>query len=68
MDYPILSDSSKKTARAYGVLQGGYAARHTFYIGVDGRILHIDREVNPSTAGDDVAKRLEELKIAKRQP
>jgi len=35
---------------------------------VDGRILHIDRDVKPSTAGDDVARRLEELKIAKRQP
>ena len=68
MDYPILSDPGKETARAYGVLQGGYAARHTFYIGVDGRILHIDREVNPGTASDDVAKRLEELKIAKRRP
>ena len=68
MDYPILSDPGKETARAYGVLQGGYAARHTFYIGVDGHILHIDRDVKPSMAGDDVAKRLEELKIAKRQP
>jgi len=35
---------------------------------VDGRILHIDRDVKPSMAGDDVAKRLKELKIAKRQP
>jgi len=68
LDYPILSDPGKETARAYGVLQGGYAARHTFYIGVDGRILHIDRDVKPSTAGDDVVKRLEELKIANRQP
>jgi hypothetical protein len=35
---------------------------------VDGRILYVDRDVKPSTAGDDVAKRLEELKIARRQP
>jgi len=35
---------------------------------VDGRILFIDRGVKPSTAGDDVATRLEELKIAKRRP
>jgi len=34
---------------------------------VDGRILQVDRDVKPSTAGDDVAKRLEGLKIAKRQ-
>jgi len=50
------------------VLQSGYAARHTFYIGIDGRILYIDREVKPGTAGDDVAKRLQELKIARRKP
>jgi len=35
---------------------------------VDGRILHVDGDVKPSTAGDDVAKRLAELKIARRQP
>ena len=68
MNYPILSDPGKKTARAYGVLQSGYAARHTFYIGIDGRILYIDREVKPGAAGDDVAKRLQELKIARRKP
>ena len=67
LDYPILSDPGKETARAYGVLQGSYAARCTFYIGVDGRILHIDRDVKPASAGDDVAKRLEQLKIARRQ-
>jgi len=33
---------------------------------VDGRILYIDRAVKPSSAGDDVAKRLEQLKIARR--
>jgi len=48
------------------VLQEGYAARHTFYIGKDGRILKVDREVSPKTAGDDVAKHLGELKIPQR--
>ena len=45
----------------------GYATRHTFYIGKDGHILKVDREVSPRTAGDDVAKHLGELKIPKRQ-
>ena len=66
LDYPILSDPGKETARAYGVLRFGFAARHTFYIDKDGRILHVDRDVNPSTAGSDVARRLEELKIPRR--
>jgi len=68
LNYPILSDPGKATASAYGVLQGGYAARHTFYIGIDGRILYIDRDVKSGTAGDDVAKRLAQLKIARRRP
>jgi peroxiredoxin Q/BCP len=63
LDYPILSDPEKKTAAAYGVLKGNYAARHTFYIGADGKILYIDRQVKPSTAGADVASRLAELGV-----
>jgi peroxiredoxin Q/BCP len=45
------------------VLKGDYAARHTFYIGAEGKILYIDREVNPSSAGKDIAARLAELGI-----
>jgi len=41
--------------------EGKYAARHTFYIGADGTILYIDREVNPATAGKDTIARLEAL-------
>jgi hypothetical protein len=40
---------------------GLYAARHTFYIGADGRILYIDTDVDTSTAGDGVYRRLVEL-------
>ena len=65
LDFPILSDPEKKIASAYGVLQGGYAARHTFYIGPDGKILHVDRKVKPRTAGADVAAQLTDLKTAK---
>ena len=65
LDYPILSDPGKSTAQSYGVIsaEGKYAARHTFYIGSDGKILFIDREVKPMTAGDDVVARLVELGI-----
>jgi peroxiredoxin Q/BCP len=67
LDYPILSDPGKQTAGAYGVLKGSYAARHTFYIGTDGKILYVDRKVSPSTAGQDVANRLTELGIDKSE-
>jgi peroxiredoxin Q/BCP len=67
LDYPILSDPDKKVAAAYGVLsENGYAMRHTIYIGSDGKILYVDREVSPATAGKDVAARLEALGIEKK--
>jgi thioredoxin-dependent peroxiredoxin len=39
----------------------GYASRWTFYIGADGRILDIDKQVSAASHGDDVARRLTEL-------
>jgi peroxiredoxin Q/BCP len=67
-DYPILSDAEKKVAAAYGVLgASGFAARTTFYVGPDGRILDIDRKISVRTAGEDIAKRLGELGVAKKQ-
>ena len=66
-DYPILADPTKAAARAYGVLgMMGVAARWTFYIGVDGRILHIEKSVQVSTAGPDVAAKLAEIGVARR--
>ena len=67
-DYPILSDPEKKFAGAYGVVneQRERAMRWTFYIGPDGRVLHVDTKVSPATAGEDVVKNLEMLKVKKR--
>lgn len=66
-DYPILSDPDKSVAEAYGVLAPGGAAasRWTFYIGKDGRILFIDRQVTPLTAAKDIAARLAALGVAR---
>ena len=62
LGFPILSDPTKETARAYGVLApSGYASRWTFYIGADGRILDIDKGVRASTHGEDIVRRLAEL-------
>jgi peroxiredoxin Q/BCP len=67
-DYPILSDPGKETARAYGVVGRvmPWASRWTFYIGADGRILYVDKDVKPSTAGADVAARLRALGVKER--
>ena len=67
-DYPILSDHGGEVAREYGVtgVIQRWASRWTFYIGKDGHILFIDKDVHPSTHADDVAVKLEELGVAKR--
>jgi peroxiredoxin Q/BCP len=67
VDYPILSDPDKTVAKAYGVINParGMAQRWTFYIDKDGVIRAIDKQVKTETAAPDVAKKLEELGIAK---
>lgn len=63
LDFPILSDPSRETARAYGVLgASGFPSRWTFYIGADGRILSIDTEVRVSTNGSDIEHTLKQLR------
>ena len=68
IDYPILSDPDKQVARAYGVLRRGlgFAARTTFYIGLDGRVLYVDRDVSPASHGRAVAAKLAELGVQRR--
>jgi len=66
-DFPLLSDPTKKTAEAYGVVNRmGVANRWTFYIGKDGKIQYIDKAVKPATTAEDMAAKLGELNTAKR--
>ncbi len=65
-DFPLLSDPTKETAKAYGVLsERGMANRWTFYIGKDGRIQAIDKTVASrlATSAEDMAAKLAELKV-----
>lgn len=65
-DFPLLSDPSKETAAAYGVLnEKGMARRWTFYIGRDGKILAIDKAVRVDTSAEDMVAKLGELNVAK---
>ena len=73
-DFPILADPSKETARKYGVLAdyskfmlGEVANRWTFYIGPDGKIRDIDKQVNPGNSGTEVVTRLKALKAPARR-
>ena len=66
-DFPLLSDPTKKTADAYGVLgMLGMANRWTFYIGKDGTIQAIDKNVKPATSAEDMAAKLHELGVSMR--
>jgi peroxiredoxin Q/BCP len=66
LDYPILSDPDKAAASAFGVLNdsGSYAQRWTFYISTEGKILKIDRKVNPATSGADIVSHLKSLGLS----
>jgi peroxiredoxin Q/BCP len=67
-DFPLLSDATKETAKAYGVLnERGFATRWTFYIGKDGKITAIDKAVKPATSAQDMVAKLGELHVAPAQ-
>lgn len=65
-DFPMLSDPSKETAKAYDVLNFvRVASRVTFYIGKDGTIIKIDEDINAETAAEDIAENLKRLGVEK---
>lgn len=66
IDYILLSDPTKKVAEAYGVASPSIA-RWTFYIGSDGKILYIDKNVMPTSQGKAILAKLAELGIPKRR-
>ena len=69
LDYPLLSDPKRTVATAYGVVGEGqpFASRWTFYIGMDGKILDIDKQVTVTEHGHQVAQKLAELGIPRRK-
>jgi peroxiredoxin Q/BCP len=68
VDFPVLGDPTKEIAKAYGVLneERGFANRWTYYIGKDGNVAAIDKEVKPATSAEDMVAKLAELKVASR--
>ena len=66
-DFPLLSDPTKETAKAYDVLAFyGVPKRHTSYISKKGEIMYVDTQVNPETSAEDMAAKLVELGVQKR--
>ena len=63
-DFPLLSDPTKETAKAYGVLnERGTASRWTFYIDKTGKISYIEKTVKPDTSAEDMITKLSDLKV-----
>jgi peroxiredoxin Q/BCP len=74
-DFPILSNPDMKVADAYGVLppvnpdKAGaprLARRWMFFIGPDGKILHIEKTGHTADAGEFLSAKLAELNIKKK--
>jgi peroxiredoxin Q/BCP len=68
-DFPMLSDPTMETARAYGVVSGERksASRWTFYIDKAGKIAAIETQVRQATSAEDMITKLEELKVAHKK-
>ncbi|GGI82373.1 peroxiredoxin family protein [Shewanella gelidii] len=65
-DFPMLSDPSKETAKAYDVLNFvRVASRVTFYIGKDGKIIHIDDDIDTAKAAEEIVANLVDLSVEK---
>lgn len=64
-----MADASKDVGRAYGVIhdQRNVPERWTFYIGKDGKILHIDTKVSTKSHGADIASKLKDLGVAEKK-
>ena len=65
-DFPLLSDPTKETAKAYNVLGVIFPKRHTIYISKTGDVMYIDKNVNPKTSAEDMASKLIELGVSRR--
>jgi peroxiredoxin Q/BCP len=61
--FPVLSDTTGKAARAFGVVDDARVVprRWTFYVDAEGIIREIDKSVATETAGTDIARRLDAL-------
>lgn len=62
-DFPVLTDTNREVAKQFGAFKGQNEtpAPYVYYIGNDGTILFVDKNVNAETFGQDVINRIREL-------
>ncbi|MFQ4143173.1 peroxiredoxin [Chlorogloeopsis sp. ULAP02] len=54
LNFPLLADTDKTLIKAYDVDGGGYAKRVTYVIDGNGKITHVDSNVNTPTHASDI--------------
>ena len=66
LNYPLLSDTKRTVAAAYGILNssGTRAKRTTIFVDKDGKIAHIQTKVNVRSHGPEVVEQLKKLNFA----
>ncbi len=69
LDFPLLSDPSRKTAKEYGLVADdkGFPKRWTVYVDKGGKVAFVDKEVKAAAHADAIVKKLAELKIEKAE-
>ena len=65
MNYPLLSDTDKTVASAYGILngKGTRSQRTTIFVDKQGKIAHIQSKVNLREHGKEIVEQLKKLKF-----
>ena len=66
LDYPLLSDTDRKVAAAYGIQRGTRSKRVAIFVDADGKIAHIETKVNLRAHGKQMVEQLEKLNVAKK--
>jgi peroxiredoxin Q/BCP len=61
LPFPLIADTSRRVAKAFGVDGVLFASRSTFIIGRDGKILYVNPSVNPSTHSREIRDVLSRL-------
>lgn len=64
LPFPLIADTSRSVAKAFGVDGVLFASRSTFIIGSDGKILYANPSVNPATHSREIQDFLARLKPA----
>lgn len=65
LNYPLLSDTDRKVATAYGILGGSgkFSKRVTVFVDKEGNIAHIQSKVNVRNHGQEIVDQLKKLEF-----